>query len=92
MDVNKVDLNNLKLLSVCETDEEQIMLFRRKNDEAHKHRAFINVTSSAPNFEWLNTLKAEIFKKDLDVVVWCQGEPLNGLIGKFTFFLYGNCG
>lgn len=82
LDVSKVDLSDLDLWNVYDTDEEKLVFLRKKSGIPQKERVFVNITSATSNFDWLEKLKAQVVRKDQDVVVWCQDEPLNGLIGE----------
>lgn len=82
LDASKVDLSDLELWNIYDTDKEKLLFLRKKSGKPQKERVFVNINSDAPNFDWLDELKAQVMKKDQDVVVWCQDEPLNGLIGE----------
>lgn len=82
LDASKVDLSNLELWNVYNTDKEKLVFLRKKCGKLQKKRVFVNVNSVSPNFDWMDELKAQVVKKNQDVVVWCQDEPLNGLLGE----------
>ncbi|CAG9770337.1 unnamed protein product [Ceutorhynchus assimilis] len=79
VDTSAINVPNLEVLHVSVTLEEKLV-FLKKKSVTSKTKVFINVSQKTKKHEWLEKLK-EAVRKDVDVVTWCQDEPLNGVIG-----------
>ncbi|KAH1018158.1 hypothetical protein HUJ05_005972 [Dendroctonus ponderosae] len=73
-------LPSIDVISALQTEDETLVLLRRKPSQS-RARTFVNVSMQSRPIRWLAELKKAI-KTNQDVVLWCQHEPLNGILGK----------
>ncbi|KAL1497478.1 hypothetical protein ABEB36_008436 [Hypothenemus hampei] len=74
------DLFNMQILSFYEIPEENEKLVLLKKTSSQKQTGFINILDGTKNFSWMINLK-EAIKEFQEVILWCQDEPLSGILG-----------
>lgn len=69
---------NLSLIAVFKTENSKFILLRKPQPQ--KQRFYLNISSNLDNFDWLLKLQ-ENLNKDHKIVIFSQGDPLNGILG-----------
>ncbi|CAG9770336.1 unnamed protein product [Ceutorhynchus assimilis] len=77
-DVASVNNGSQCIVTVFTTEKEQLVFFKKKID--FKAPKVIKISSEDKDFKWLPKLKDSL-ETNPDVLVYSQGEPLNGILG-----------